>query len=1478
MLKIRRYRKSSPNLRIAIIVRTRNRPHLLTRCLHSLAEQKRLPDEVIIVNDGGQPITPIVQLYSGLNLHLISNPTSLGRAQAGNQGVQASRSEVIGFLDDDDRYLPDHLLRLEKALLYFDSKIVYSGCRLLQRDVLGEQLILREQTIGQFNEPYQAERLKYENYIPLINLLIDRNLWTDLGGFDEQFELFEDWDILLRLSQHTQFYHLNKITTEYAIWSHQQITQVADKARWQHAYQQMLHKHWMPLAPEQMLPQLAEYWRLSQERRGNLREYQEDKQQLHLQLLRSQHDFENLQRQLADYRGQYDRLEREHALSQKNWQREHQRLQKDYEQLQKDSQQQHTQLNRDWQHKYDQSQSDWNRRYEHLQAESTQTRLDWQRKYEQLQTQYTQLQIDWQRKYEQHQFEYQQLQLEHQQTHTRYAQQLEKLNTQHDTEVRQLQTNWTQRYQTLQTEHEQQQQQWQHAYHQQETHFKQQQVEMIQEINKNVHLYQQLQQATVQERDCCQTAHTRLHELFHQAALGLTQGGLARILSTQPQFSYPDLQEYDLRLHYQRLLDWHHQQWQTQRQQQQQQLQELSYELQILNQHNRTLAACLHTLTAKALRSRWLHYGGYVKLLDKVNQAAQRFTEELADYDNRLTLLNTAQPSPTSTIPEPRPISHYQPNFRTFARQVDHHLHLMDQATQAPDLPFHLGPQTALVMTVYCSLPNFCRLDLVLATYQRINACQLRVIIRQLQQPTPLRIIQFSGLQILDNLFHSIDFEAFPDSADQTYQIEIDSPDADEHNALAIWCHSVPLHQTPNPPTELTLPTPLPHWLAEGLFDSPLPLNLAHQPADHLFFITGTSQLLNLQILLRRLVKMLQQSQASACVIIAGELSPEILSYCQSQPLIIWSNSTTTLPVAPQLLHLLNYLQPQQASYLKENSWIWFCHPQALPDITAIAQAQTIFTQRPQAGLLVPAQINTAKQITAGYALIDQYGHCHHYPIGAPADHPAHAYQRCIEAASTSLVILKAHCLSQLSIKETAYTTDTYQVTELIWQLKRQHCASLYQSAFAYQDSQIRSPIDTSLYEQDRHRFLARWESQLLAETGLLLNHYTLLNPKNLPTLLIIEATLPAFDEDSGSLRLFTLIRFWVELGFRISFFPDNLDSQFKYRHALETLGVEVFHGQYHLMEALSYRVFDYAMICRVDIGHRYLPVLRLLSPATQLFYDTVDIHYIRELRQAEIENNLDLAIKAQETRRKELSNCLLANVTLTVTEEDARHLQQELPKLNYAILPNVHQLESPSNVPFEQREGLVFIGNYNHHPNEDAVYYLIEQVLPLIWERLPDTSLYLIGSHMKPAMKTLASPHIKVVGWVDQVAPEFAQRRVFVSYLRYGAGMKGKLGQALSLGLPIVTTQIGAEGMGLVEGETALIADDPIRFAQAVIQVYTDKTLWEKLALQGRNYIEQEFGEAAVKNKLRRLTPVPVGKVVSNLFQISPSLNGNED
>jgi glycosyltransferase involved in cell wall biosynthesis len=1360
-LKTRRRRISHKSIRIAIIIRTKDRPHLLTRCLQGLADQKRLPDEVIIINDGGVSIDKVVKNFSDLNIKLINNTTNQGRSVAGNQGVNATNCDVFGFLDDDDRFLPDHLQRLEKVMLHFDARVAYSGCRLLKRDMLGDKVILEEKAIGEFNDPYNATRLRYENYIPLINLLIDRALWLEVGGFDESFDVFEDWDVLQRLSTKTHFYHLNRITTEYAVWGNSQITQRINQDSWRQAYRQFLKKHVLVLPDKKLLQYLTEYWLVSQERRGMVQGAREEAQELQLDLIQKSQDLEQSKVQNIQLEQLSAQLKSDYSHLQADWTAKYQQLQSDY-----------TQLQSDWIAKYEQLQSDWQNKYEQLQSDTTKQNV--------------QLQSDWQNKYEQ-------------------------LQSEATKQKTKLQSDWQNKYEHLQSE-----------YTKQEKLFQQQQAEMLQLRAE----YEKLQNS--------------LHELSKQIAVGMmnvvqSQPG-AYALATSSGSIFDD---------YYRLINWIRDKAQILTDLEQQ----LTTQIQALRSESNNVITQTNDLIKLISASRWPQVRRYANLVQAIDNKfetifsqTEHYISSSTDIAVKLGLNTLLKPATQFELPSPRPLSDVYPTFMSVAGTSENP-QFMENVHELGTIPFMLDAEMVLVFTVYCPLDNFFRLDVLLATRVRINTCQLRLIIRELDTKEVLRVIYLDAIEVFDNRYHPISFEAIADSAGKTYQVEIDSPDANEQSGIAVWCHAKKPHiQYVQQLPEHTIP----NWLESDLLSLPISTNLNVESASHLFILHGiveSTPTLNLHIFLARLTKALKQANTQGNIIIAGKFSSELRQYCQQQQL-------TTLELKSEFTTILKWAKTQQAEYL------WCCEINALPQQDIIEHAIDVFVSNPNAALLVPMEKHSDGTIRAGYASLMRDGLLSSASAGAPANHPYYNYRRIIEAANSQLITVKIHSLSKLDFnKIAAYHTPMYQLTELIWQLKDEKAEAIYEAAVCYEHDQTYPEFTEQDYNHDSSLFYKRWNNKLPTHTAPFARHLdAVLNPQLQPTVLVIDATLPTYDEDSGSLRIYTLLKIWVSLGYQITFFPDNLDSKFKYRHALEALGIEVFHSDYGIADAMAYRQFDFAFICRVNVGHRYIPYIRSISPETKIFYDTVDIHYIREQRQAEIENNPKLALTAEETKRKELSNCLLANRVITVTQDDAEHLKTEIPNLDCSVIPNIHKQQELPEVDFKQRDGLVFIGNYNHQPNDDAVYAFIETVLPKIHARLPEVCLYLIGSHMKDKMKALASETVKIIGWVDEVEPEFAKRRVFVSYLRYGAGMKGKLGQALSAGLPVVSTNIGAEGMGLVNEETALIADDADKFADAVCRLYTNSELWEKLSRQGRDYIEERYGETAVRNQLKEL------------------------
>lgn len=361
------------------------------------------------------------------------------------------------------------------------------------------------------------------------------------------------------------------------------------------------------------------------------------------------------------------------------------------------------------------------------------------------------------------------------------------------------------------------------------------------------------------------------------------------------------------------------------------------------------------------------------------------------------------------------------------------------------------------------------------------------------------------------------------------------------------------------------------------------------------------------------------------------------------------------------------------------------------------------------------------------------------------------------------------------------------------------------------------------------------------------------------PWFLVADCYFPSPDKDSGSVRMSGILRLLKEQGFRLTFAADNGEEQNGYRQQLEGQGIETLQGSSTILEHLGQQggKYRYVILSRPDIAFRYLPAVRAFAVNAEVAFDTVDLHWVRIEREMEISGDCNLKEQIAHYRRIELFNTACSDMVLAITPEEKARLLEEQPDARVEILPNIHDSQ-PLATPFSQRKGLMFIGGFWHKPNEDAVRYFVDQILPLVVEAIPDIVFYIVGSNMPRFIKAMDSEHIKPLGYIADVQPYFASCRVFVAPLRYGAGMKGKIGQSIAYGLPVVTTTIGAEGMGLVDGQHMLLADTPRAFADAVIRLYFDSDLWRRLSAGALDHLQEHYSLAATRRRLAATFPLP--------------------
>lgn len=209
---------------------------------------------------------------------------------------------------------------------------------------------------------------------------------------------------------------------------------------------------------------------------------------------------------------------------------------------------------------------------------------------------------------------------------------------------------------------------------------------------------------------------------------------------------------------------------------------------------------------------------------------------------------------------------------------------------------------------------------------------------------------------------------------------------------------------------------------------------------------------------------------------------------------------------------------------------------------------------------------------------------------------------------------------------------------------------------------------------------------------------------------------------------------------------------------------------------------------------------------------------------------------------------------TVVISEADRALLLGLQPALAVDVIPNGIELERfrPHDAERDPHT-LLFVGNYEYTPNQDAARILVESVLPRVRQAVPQARLKLVGNNPPDWLRGLASDRVEVTGYVPEVTPHLAGATAFVCPLRIGAGLKNKVLEALAMGIPVVATPLSVDGIDVRDGESALIAPDD-RIAEMTIEVLKDASLRERLAKNGRALIEARHSWARVATRYERL------------------------
>jgi O-antigen biosynthesis protein len=357
------------------------------------------------------------------------------------------------------------------------------------------------------------------------------------------------------------------------------------------------------------------------------------------------------------------------------------------------------------------------------------------------------------------------------------------------------------------------------------------------------------------------------------------------------------------------------------------------------------------------------------------------------------------------------------------------------------------------------------------------------------------------------------------------------------------------------------------------------------------------------------------------------------------------------------------------------------------------------------------------------------------------------------------------------------------------------------------------------------------------------------------PHILVADHYVPQPDRDAGSRSMFDYLCLFAEAGFQVTFWPENLGEDRTYAPSLQRLGIEVIYGTtwvggFESWCAQNGPHLTYAFLSRPNVSAPLLPPLRKHSSAKVLFYG----HDIVTLR---VRGELAARLEPWLWRASDIvlypSHFECDYVRAQCPNSDVRYLQLYAYS-DEELAARAATLRESRAVPGTH---LLFVGGFSHRPNVDAMLWFCQEVLPLIQDRIPGAALCIAGSHPPPEISALARPGIVVTGFVTdtELAALYNDSAVAVIPLRFGGGVKGKLLQALSRGVPVVSTDVGVQGLEEL-GNVVTRANSANSFAGAVVGLLEDPALQRRKALAGLDYLSRHFTRTTAIRRLADYMP----------------------
>ncbi len=390
----------------------------------------------------------------------------------------------------------------------------------------------------------------------------------------------------------------------------------------------------------------------------------------------------------------------------------------------------------------------------------------------------------------------------------------------------------------------------------------------------------------------------------------------------------------------------------------------------------------------------------------------------------------------------------------------------------------------------------------------------------------------------------------------------------------------------------------------------------------------------------------------------------------------------------------------------------------------------------------------------------------------------------------------------------------------------------------------------------NREKFFYKWKKELRkfhsnSYNSNFLSREHALSKKNI---LVIDWKILSFTKDTGSRTTWQYMKFFRDMGLNVKFYPHDwyIEDDFLEQHLQE--GFEVIHQNFEDYIKTYGQYFDYVYLNRPNIASHYIDLLRKYTKA-KIIYQCHDLHYLRQYRIRKLEKNNQAESLYQEEKKEEFNIFRKMDIVCSFSFDEIQEINKEDKYINSKQIP-LYILETTKMEDYiykaTERKDIMFVAGFQHKPNIDGVVWFAKNIFPKILKKNPTMKFYIVGSNPNKEVLALKSKNIIVTGYVTEKELEeyYSKVKLVVVPLRSGAGVKGKIIESIYHKVPVITTEIGIEGINN-QDNLIYVKNSIDEFSKAVTDLYQDNMVLDQISSHCAEFIENYFSKSAAINAL---------------------------